>query len=68
MPEVFNGEGVLTDIQATIARKYVFHGQKRSYVAARCSDGGLSVHGHLTFADGTIIDGAIEKYCVPEGF
>lgn len=67
VPEVFNGEGVLTDIRAKIGRRYRFHGAKRSYVSARCSDGGLSVHGHLTFSDSTIIDGSIEKYCVPKG-
>ena len=39
----------------------------RSYVSAQCSTGILKVHGILTFADGTVIDGSIENYCVPEG-
>ena len=67
VPEIFNGTGVLTRVKATIGRRYRANGRKRSYVSAQCSDGALGVHGILTFADGTVIDGAIEKYCVPAG-
>jgi hypothetical protein len=67
VPEIFNGEGVLTSVKGTIGRHYRYKGQERSFTSARCSDGALAVHGHLTFADGTVIDGSIEKYCVPTG-
>ena len=36
---------------------------ERSYVSARCGDGVLRTHGRFTFADGTIIDGSVEKAC-----
>jgi hypothetical protein len=68
VPQIFNGTGVLTKVQAKIGRRYKANGQKRSYVAAKCSDGSLAVHGILTFADGAVIDGSVENYCVPEGF
>ena len=38
-------------------------GTERSYVSARCGDGVLSTHGRFTFADGTVIDGSVEKAC-----
>lgn len=67
VPEIFNGSGVLTNVKAEIGRHYRSKGRDRSYLAALCSDGTLAVHGHLTFDTGVVIDGAIEKYCVPTG-
>jgi hypothetical protein len=66
VPEIFNTSGVLTHVEAKIARRYRAGGRDRSYISARCSDGALAVHGHFTFEDGTVIDGAVEKYCVPK--
>lgn len=68
VPQIFNGTGVLTRVRAKIGRRYRANGQRRSYVAARCSDGTLAVHGILSFADGAVIDGSVENYCVPKGF
>jgi hypothetical protein len=67
VPEIFNGAGVLTNVEADIGRRYRSKGRERSYLSALCSDGSLAVHGHLTFETGLMIDGAIEKYCVPTG-
>jgi hypothetical protein len=67
VPEIFNGTGVLTRVKAKIGRHYRSGGRERSYVSALCSDGSLAVHGRLTFETGTVIDGAVEKYCVPTG-
>lgn len=67
VPEIFNGTGVLTHVDAKIARRYRAGGRERSYVSARCSDGSLAVHGRFSFDDGTVIDGAVEKFCVPSG-
>ena len=67
IPEIFNGTGVLTRVKAKIGRRYRANGRERSYVSAQCTDGALGVHGILSFADGTVIDGAIEKYCIPAG-
>ncbi len=61
-----SGGGVLTHVDAKVGRRYTYHGQERSYISARCRDGIFSTHGHFLFADGTIIDGAIEKGCVVE--
>ncbi len=66
VPEIFNGTGILTGVEAKIGRRYKFQGKDRSYASARCSDGALSVHGHFTFAGGIIVDGAVEKFCVPK--
>ena len=67
VPEIFNGTGVLTDAKAKIGRRYRFKGRQRSYASAQCSDGSLAVHGRLTFETGVVIDGTVEKYCVPAG-
>jgi hypothetical protein len=60
--------GVLTHVDAKISRRFMYRGRERSYVSARCSDGILRTHGNFLFADGTVIDGAIEKACVPNNF
>ncbi len=67
VPEIFNGTGVLTKAQATIGRRYRHGGRELSYTSARCSDSTLAVHGRFTFADGMVIDGSIEKFCLPTG-
>lgn len=61
------GGGVLTHVDVSIGRRYRSGGVERSYASARCSDGIFRTHGHFTFSDGTIIDGEIEKPCVPDG-
>jgi hypothetical protein len=57
--------GVLTHIDGRIGRRYQLHGGERSYVSARCPTGVIRTHGHLLFADGTIMDGVLEKPCTP---
>lgn len=65
VPPILEGLGSLIHVDATVGRRYSFHGQRRSYTAARCSDGIFRTHGRFTFANGTIIDGSIEKPCTP---
>jgi hypothetical protein len=67
VPEIFNTSGVLTHVEAKIARRYRAGGRDLSYLSARCTDGALAVHGHFTFEGGTVVDGAVENYCVPSG-
>lgn len=63
IPPIAAGFGVLTHIDAKIGRRYSFGGRRRSYTAARCSDGILRTRGRFTFAEGTVIDGTVEKPC-----
>ncbi len=63
LPPLAGGLGALTHIDAKIGRRYTAAGRSRSYVSARCSDNVLQTHGDFTFADGTVISGAVEKYC-----
>jgi hypothetical protein len=63
VPPLANGLGALTHLDVKIGRRYRAAGRPRSYVSARCSDNILRTHGRFTFEDGTIIDGAVEKYC-----
>ncbi len=65
LPPIAGGLGVLTRVEAEIGRRFGAGGKRRSYVSARCSDGILRTHGRFTFADGTIVDGAVEKACTP---
>lgn len=66
VPEIFNTSGVLSHVEAKIERRYRAGGRDLSYISARCTDGALAVHGHFTFEGGTVVDGAVEKYCVPK--
>lgn len=63
VPPIAGGRGSLTHLDASIGKRYRSGGKERSYVSARCADGIFSTHGRFTFAEGTIIDGSIEKAC-----
>lgn len=63
IPEIAGGRGVITRVEAEVGRRYSSGGKRRSYVAARCSDGIIHTHGRFTFAEGTVIDGSVEKGC-----
>jgi hypothetical protein len=63
IPPIAGGLGVLTRIKIKIGRRFKVDGRPHSYVSAHCSDGILQTHGRFTFGDGTVIDGAVEKFC-----
>jgi hypothetical protein len=63
LPVIAGGLGAITEIKVEVGRRFNAGGHRRSYVSAHCSDGVLSTHGRFTFADGTIVDGAVEKFC-----
>jgi hypothetical protein len=63
IPPIAGGLGSLTRIRAKVGRRFDAGGAHRSYVSARCSDSILQTHGRFTFADGTVIDGSVEKFC-----
>jgi hypothetical protein len=63
LPPIAGGRGSLTHLDASIGKRYRSAGKERSYVSARCSDGVFSTRGRFTFADGTVIDGSVEKGC-----
>ena len=63
LPPIAGGHGSLAHLDASIGKRYRAAGKERSYVSARCGDGTFSTHGRFTFADGTIIDGSVEKSC-----
>lgn len=63
VPPIAAGRGALVHVDAKVGKRYRLRGSKRSYVSARCRDGILHTHGRFTFADGTIIDGSVEKAC-----
>ena len=63
VPPIAAGLGSLTLIRVDIGRRFQAGGQPRSYVSAHCRDSILKTHGRFTFADGTIVDGSVEKFC-----
>lgn len=63
VPPIADGLGSLVHLDATVGKRYRAGGQARSYVSARCGDGIFRTHGRFTLADGTIIDGSVEKAC-----
>jgi hypothetical protein len=65
LPPIAGGLGAVTHVNVKIGRRFSVDGQRRSYVAAHCSDGILHTHGRFSFADGTIVDGSVEKPCQP---
>ncbi len=65
LPPIAAGLGAVTHVDVKIGRRFSVSGQRRSYIAAHCSDGILHTHGRFSFADGTIVDGSVEKPCRP---
>jgi hypothetical protein len=63
LPPIAGGHGSLTHLDVSIGKRYRSGGKERSYVSARCGDGIVSTHGRFTFADGTVIDGSVDKAC-----
>lgn len=63
VPPILGGEGSLTHLDLTIGRRFRAGGRRRSYVSARCSDSILETRGRFTFADGLVIEGAVDKFC-----
>lgn len=63
VPSLAGGLGAISHVDVDIGRRFKAGGRTRSYVSARCSDGIIVTHGRFTFADGTIIDGSVEKAC-----
>lgn len=63
VPPIAGGDGSLVHLDATVGKHYRAGGKQRSYVSGRCGDGIFRTHGRFTLADGTIIDGSVEKAC-----
>lgn len=63
LPKIADGLGAVSHVSVKVGRRFSVDGQRRSYVAAHCSDGILHTHGRFSFADGTIVDGSVEKPC-----
>jgi hypothetical protein len=63
LPPIAGGLGAITRVEVKVGRHFSVNGQRRSYVSARCSDRILHTHGRFSFADGTIVDGSVEKPC-----
>ena len=63
LPPLAAGLGAITRVEVAIGRRFGPSAARRSYVSARCSDGVLRTHGRFSFADGTIVDGSVEKAC-----
>jgi len=63
VPPIAGGFGALVHLDASVNRRYSSQGKKRSYVSARCGDGIFRTRGRFTFAEGTIIEGSVEKAC-----
>ncbi len=64
-PPIEGGRGSITHVEVEVGRRFSAGGVRRSYVSARCSDGILRTHGRFRFAEGTIVDGSVEKACTP---
>jgi hypothetical protein len=65
LPPIAGGLGAVTHVDVKVGRRFNVDGQRRSYVSAHCADGIIRTHGRFTFADGTIVDGSVEKACTP---
>jgi hypothetical protein len=63
VPPIAGGYGSITHGDIKISRKYTYKGRELSYTSARCADGLLEAHGEVTFADGTVVAGNVDRPC-----
>ncbi|HEY6550445.1 MAG TPA: hypothetical protein VIY71_04515 [Solirubrobacterales bacterium] len=63
VPPIAAGRGSLIHLDVKVGKHYRYRGSERSYTTARCGDGIFRTRGRFTFADGTIIEGSVEKAC-----
>jgi hypothetical protein len=66
IPQIAGGLGSLTRLRVEISRRFQSGGKSHSYVSAHCPDSILKTRGRFTFADGTIVEGQVEKFCRAE--
>jgi hypothetical protein len=66
VPPVAGGLGSITYVAVSVGRRFSSGGVRRSYVSAHCPDGIIHTRGRFTFADGTMIEGSVEKGCTPQ--
>ena len=67
IPPLAGGTGALTDFQTKVDKKYMYKGQKRSYVSAKCpSSKKLKYRGAFTFSDGQTVTPAHVQKCTPK--
>jgi hypothetical protein len=63
VPPVAAGLGRITRLKFRLGRRYRAGGKPRSYLSARCSDSIQRIRGDFRFDDGTVVTGALEKFC-----
>ena len=63
VPPIAAGRGSIVHLGVKIGKRYRYRGTERSYTEARCGDGIFRTRGRFSFADGTVIEGSVEKAC-----
>jgi hypothetical protein len=63
IPKIAGGAGVPISGSLRVDRKWIFKGQRHSYINARCPDGHLQAVGEFGFKDGTRMKGTFVGLC-----
>jgi len=63
VPPLALGRASLTRLHVDIGRRFRVGGKTHSYVSARCNEPIVRTRGRFTFAEGTVIDGSVERFC-----
>lgn len=64
VPPIAAGRGSIVHLDVKVGKRYRYRGVEHSYTKARCGDGIFRTRGRFSFADGTVIEGSVEKACV----
>ena len=63
IPKIANGAGIPVSGSLRIGRRWTHHGERLSYVNARCENGRLQARGEFGFDDGTELSGTFIRPC-----
>ncbi len=67
IPRIAGGYGSVTRFQLTVGRKFLYKGEKRSYLTASCPTGSYKTKGQVLFSDGTTLGETHVFPCTPKG-
>jgi hypothetical protein len=67
IPKIAGGYGSITKVHIKVDRKFIYKGERRSYLTASCPTGHYFTEGEIHFADGTTLKLFHDLPCTPVG-
>jgi hypothetical protein len=67
IPKIAGGAGSFSGAEFTIDRKWIYRGEKHSFLTAECANGHFGAEVEVAFGDGTTVTGNVLQACQASG-